>query len=70
MINFKNKAIILQCGRCKDIIQSQYRHDYVRCECGEIFVDGGDEYSRYSLGEGTVVLKEYGVQLEDSDGLR
>lgn len=70
MISYTKKAIILQCGKCKDIIQSQYRHDYAPCECGDIFVDGGDDYSRYSLGEATVVLKEYGVQLEDSDELR
>ena len=37
----------LQCNKCKDIIESKIVHDFVRCKCGAIFVDGGDEYCRY-----------------------
>jgi len=37
----------LQCNKCKDIIESKSVHDFVRCKCGTIFVDGGDEYCRY-----------------------
>ncbi len=36
-----NKA---QCRLCDDVIESVHRHDWVACECGEIFVDGGKEY--------------------------
>jgi hypothetical protein len=39
----KNKA---QCVLCKDIIESTYRHDFVECKCGAIFVDGGKDYLR------------------------
>jgi hypothetical protein len=39
----KNKA---QCRKCKDIIESTYRHDFRFCSCGAIFVDGGKEYMR------------------------
>jgi len=35
-----------QCKLCGNIIESVHRHDYVRCQCGEIFVDGGREYLR------------------------
>ena len=38
-----NKA---RCKLCNDIIESTHRHDFVRCKCGEIFVDGGLEYLR------------------------
>ena len=38
-----NKA---QCGECKDIIESKFRHDWVPCSCGNIFVDGGLDYVR------------------------
>ena len=38
-----NKA---KCSKCGDIIESKYRHDYVECSCGSIFVDGGKEYLR------------------------
>lgn len=39
-----NKA---QCKLCGDVIESLYRHNYVSCKCGEIFVDGGDSYPRW-----------------------
>jgi hypothetical protein len=35
-----------QCALCKDTVESQHRHDFVRCSCGEIFVDGGHTYLR------------------------
>jgi hypothetical protein len=38
-----NKA---QCKKCGDIIESHYRHDFVSCKCGSIFVDGGLDYCR------------------------
>ncbi len=36
-----NKA---KCKKCNDIIQSTHRHDYKRCKCGAIAVDGGSWY--------------------------
>jgi len=39
----KNRA---RCKKCKDIIESKYRHDFVSCKCGAIFVDGGNDYWR------------------------
>lgn len=36
------------CRECRDTPESEYRHDFRRCECGESFVDGGQEYSRYT----------------------
>lgn len=39
----KNAA---QCNRCKKVIESKHRHDWVQCKCGAIFVDGGLEYMR------------------------
>ena len=35
-----------KCNKCGDVIQSVSRHDFVECECGSIFVDGGNEYMR------------------------
>jgi Zn finger protein HypA/HybF involved in hydrogenase expression len=35
-----------KCKKCQDEIESKHRHDFVRCKCGEIFVDGGKEYFR------------------------
>lgn len=35
-----------RCKKCGDIIQSDYRHDFRRCKCGTIFIDGGKDYLR------------------------
>jgi hypothetical protein len=39
----KNMA---KCALCGDIVESTFRHDFISCKCGEIFVDGGDDYYR------------------------
>jgi tRNA(Ile2) C34 agmatinyltransferase TiaS len=36
-----NKA---QCKLCGDVIESEHRHDFKWCKCGEIAVDGGKSY--------------------------
>lgn len=40
---YKNKA---RCLNCLDEIESTHRHDFQSCSCGDIFVDGGNEYWR------------------------
>lgn len=39
----KNMA---KCALCNDKIVSKHRHDWVSCKCGEIFIDGGNDYWR------------------------
>uniref|UniRef100_A0A6M3JH66 DUF7695 domain-containing protein n=1 Tax=viral metagenome TaxID=1070528 RepID=A0A6M3JH66_9ZZZZ len=39
----RNRA---QCLKCKDIIESKSEYNFVRCSCGEIFVDGGLMFAR------------------------
>jgi len=34
------------CRKCGDIIESKHVHDFVRCKCGAIAVDGGKDYLR------------------------
>ena len=43
MAILKNKV---QCKKCEDIIESKHVHDFRRCKCGAIFVDGGRDYLR------------------------
>lgn len=38
-----NKA---KCLKCQTVIESVHRHDFVRCKCGAVFVDGGKDYLR------------------------
>ncbi len=35
-----------RCKKCGETIESKSVHDFVTCECGAIFVDGGREYLR------------------------
>ena len=39
----RNRA---KCKLCKSIIESFHIHDYVTCSCGQISVDGGNNYFR------------------------
>jgi hypothetical protein len=63
-----NKA---QCKLCGDIIQSMSRHDYVRCGCGEIAVDGGTDYRKRSAGDlsNIIELSEYYEREVEYDSL-
>lgn len=38
-----NKA---RCKKCGDVLESKTVHDYKKCSCGAISVDGGLEYIR------------------------
>jgi len=44
----KNRA---KCKLCNDIIESFHRHDFVKCKCEEIYVDGGLDYFRCGAGD-------------------
>ncbi len=35
-----------KCNECGDVIESVHRHDFVRCSCGAVAVDGGKSYLR------------------------
>ena len=47
----------IQCNNCGDIIESQYRHDYVQCKCGECAVDGGHDYLRRCATNGECFIE-------------
>ena len=35
----------IRCKFCGDIIESRFRHDFVRCRCGKCAADGGQDYA-------------------------
>jgi hypothetical protein len=47
---------ICMCKKCGDIIESFFRHDFKRCGCGAIFVDGGKEYFRRGATNPDLIL--------------
>lgn len=36
----------IMCRHCKDVIESNFRHHFVKCQCGQCAVDGGRDYLR------------------------
>ena len=42
-----NKAKCLLCG---EVLVSKHSHDYVTCKCGNLSIDGGNEYARRVYG--------------------
>lgn len=44
------------CYSCGEIIYSAYRHDYRKCSCGKVMVDGGGDYFKASANGLTVKI--------------
>ncbi len=53
---YKNKA---KCLVCDDVIESEYGYDFKFCKCGNIFVDGGNNYWRYGGNDMTKFERIY-----------
>ena len=43
------KVITITCPKCGDEIYSRARHDYRKCSCGEIGIDGGFDYTKVAF---------------------
>jgi len=43
-----------KCKHCGDIIESKHVHDFVECKCGQIFTDGGLDYTRRGYPGGAI----------------
>lgn len=41
----------VRCKICGDVIESKHVHDFKRCSCGNVAVDGGHEYLRRCFAE-------------------
>jgi len=39
-----------KCLNCNEEVESKHRHDFARCSCGNIAVDGGRDYLKRSFG--------------------
>jgi hypothetical protein len=52
------------CRSCGDVIESTHRHDFKTCRCGDISVDGGEEYCRRSFRDTLPVELPTDVDLE------
>ena len=52
---------IAKCLLCGDIIESKHRHDFVTCKCGNLSVDGGQDYWKRNIVHGIDSYKELGI---------
>jgi hypothetical protein len=59
-------GIKIKCKTCGDIIQSMYRHDFVSCTCGNIFIDGGSDYTRMGYPAGGEA-KDYLEEIKEGE---
>ena len=50
----------IQCTKCGDELYSNSRHDFVRCKCDAVFIDGGFDYVRIggNVGDFTAISRE------------
>jgi hypothetical protein len=52
MLQFNKMSIqAAQCPVCRDVIVSRWQHDLHECGCGEIAIDGGQEYLKLLWNE-------------------
>jgi len=42
----RNRA---KCLICREILESEHRHDFKTCKCGNLSVDGGKDYIKRSV---------------------
>jgi hypothetical protein len=49
---------VAKCLKCEEIIESKHRHNFVSCKCGNLFVDGGLEYTRRGFRDGPDTWEE------------
>lgn len=56
----------VRCLHCKKMITSRNRHDFQKCSCGMVAVDGGSWYIR-RIGTEGVDYKELSVWYDDDN---
>ena len=49
-VTYKQVRHAVLCKKCKDTIESTYRHDFKYCSCGAVGIDGGIEAGNSILG--------------------
>lgn len=46
-----------KCLKCDTVVESKHVHDFVRCPCGNVFVDGGLDYLRRGVNDESKFLE-------------
>jgi len=56
MLDYRILRNSAKCLECNEEVVSQHRHDYVKCSCGNITVDGGKDYLKRSCRDMSKIL--------------
>jgi hypothetical protein len=59
-----------QCLDCEDILEPKHSNDFVKCKCGNSFLDGGDDYFRGGGNIRPLPNKEFYVALDRDEALK
>lgn len=55
----------VKCKSCGDIIISTHRHDFKRCSCGRVAIDGGHDYLKRSFTDSPDDFEELEILLKN-----
>jgi hypothetical protein len=56
----------IECPTCHDIIFSRAHHDFHYCTCGETFIDGGFDYTRYG-GKDLSLIQHHELEIDATE---
>jgi hypothetical protein len=56
----------VQCNLCNDVIESYHRHDFKKCSCKNVTVDGGLDYIRYGWAGAAQSITPLYLYIEDN----
>jgi hypothetical protein len=59
-----------KCLDCEDVLESKYRNDFVKCKCGNSFLDGGDDYFRGGGSIGPLADEQLYIALDRDEALQ
>jgi hypothetical protein len=59
-----------QCLDCEDILESKHRNDFVKCKCGNSFLDGGNDYFRGGGSLGPISDEAFYVAIDRDEALQ
>ena len=57
----------IKCKSCGDVIISTHRHDFKRCSCGRVAIDGGHDYLKRSFTNYSNDYEELSIIQESSN---
>ena len=58
LVTAKTIVTAVFCKKCNTLVYSRARHDFRYCECGDVAIDGGRNYTKVSYNKDSDFLKK------------